>query len=213
MIKLSNNNNSNTKKFIEREIKKELKKRITKIIKYFESPFTLQVVTSTPNIDQVFIPAQGLTDLNRIGDYSVMEDVEVNLSLQFPYAILNANNQIVRFVLFVWHEDSADVVPTAALLFNQSISSVYTNSAFNQDALRSKKFTIICDKTFTGGPYWQPTLSAKFKCHLNQKVGWTSSGTNGTNLLYSAWVGNESIAAYQPSATASILTHFTDPVK
>jgi hypothetical protein len=200
-------------KIVNKQVKKVLKQKTVRLIKYFESPFTLQAVTSTPNIDDVFIPTQGLTDNNRIGDYSLLEDVEVNLSIQFPYGITNANNQIVRFVLFVWHEDSADVTPTGSLLFNQTISSVYTNSAFQQDALRAKKFSIICDKYYTGSPYWQPTLVDKFRCKVNSKVEWTASGTNATNKLYSCWVGNESVGSYQPSATASILCHFTDPVK
>jgi hypothetical protein len=210
---LKNNKSFELKKFVDREIKKQLKKKSTKIIKYFESPFTLQTVSNTANIDQCFIPAQGLTDITRVGDYSVMEDVEVNLSVQFPYGTGNANNQIVRFVLFIWHEDSGDVAPTQSLIFNQTISSVLTNSAFNQDSLRQKKFTIVCDKHYTGGPYWQTTLVDKFKFKLNQKVEWTSSGTYGMNQLYSIWVGNEGTLAYEPSATASILVHFTDPVK
>lgn len=200
-------------KLIDKEVKKQINKKTAKVIKYFESPFTLQTVSNTANIDDVFYPAQGLTDITRVGDYSVMEDVEVNLSIQFPYGTGNANNQIVRFVLFIWREDSNDVSPTSGLLFNQTISSVLTNSAFNQDGLRSKKFTIVCDRYYTGGPYWQTTLSEKFRYKLNQKVEWTSSGTYGTNKLFSCWVGNEGTLAYEPSATASILVHFTDPVK
>lgn len=201
------------KRLVDKEIKKYLKKKTVKIIKYFESPFTLQYVSNTPNIDQVFIPSIGTGDTSRIGDYSLMQDVEVNLSIQFPYAITGTNNQIVRFIGFIWHEDSNDVTPTLALLINQTISSVATNSAFNQDSLRQKKFTVVWDKYYVGNAYWQTTVCDKFRYELNQKVEWTSNGTYGMNQLYTCWIGNEGTTTYEPSATASILVHFTDPVK
>lgn len=139
-----------------KEVKRIIKKEMAPEIKYH----TKQILTATNyavpsgtgfSFSDLTDCTQGITDSQRVGD-----DVKIK-ALVLKYSLSAGADYIqgsVRIIVFQWHVDSIQQVPTAPLLFmNGPSGSIDALSHWNEDSKTSNTFTVLYDKLI-------PTMSA-----------------------------------------------------
>jgi len=176
------------KSFIGNEIAKKKKKELQKIKKYLINLFTLQNVTTTPNIDDNYALTQGTNDQERTGDFT-----RVVLARIKGYHVASAsaaNQTLIRLIVFVWHQDNTSYSPASIDIFGTSSPTIYTGISF--DSLLSKKLTILMDHTWgltmsasTGSPNPTSIIPFSKEWRLNFIAPFTGNGSTGVNHIYS----------------------------
>lgn len=214
------------KKHFKKKRKMKLKTLIKKEIafqqelKRFDGGITLNTITNTPGLQDLFLPAQGVQDVQRVGD-----TVELCGNMEFIVDVyfnsLSANlTQLLRLIIFQWHPNSVPNTPanTASgdILILTTISQPATPrvdpvSQYNMDT--RQEYHILWDKMFvvntaTSGPQrfcYKKLISTK-KCQKH--VQFSNTGTVGTNKIYALQISSETVAG--PSLRMSSRIYYRD---
>jgi len=178
-ISKSSKYSNQLKQLIDKEVDKKLKMQHKLKLKYDPTQFTLQNVTTTANIGQLFNPAQGVLETNRVGDFFRLTRLRCNLVVNNT-ATTGNDCTYVRFIVFVWHFDNSEYAPIATdILINNNYLSNYSF-----ESLRMKKFTVLYDKLYGSSFDWKGSLVDRIDKGLNIKGGFNSTGTTGWNQVF-----------------------------
>jgi len=171
--------------------------------KFFTANFSpVMGITSAPQ--SLSLIAQGDTDSTRDGDSLTLKSMYLSGVLEKNAADLRAT-QYIRIVLFQWHPNSLNIVPTAAQLFltDPPSGTINYNSYYIKD--NRDQFTILFDRTYllTGliaGGNSTTTSAVKFKANISLKrckkhLQYNAGATTGTQQIYGMTLG---VAAANP---------------
>lgn len=187
---------------------KKMEKKIVRLIKkeiaieselkrydYAELFAAPAVIGATWLVTDIFLPAQGLTDLNRVGDrVKLTKRMELKGYVE-PSLTAVANYSAFRLVVIQWHPNT---VPAASDVF-VSTTGPTINQITNMDT--RQEYKILFDKTYkiayegttnpTNVSIQIPRFNKTFKA-MQSQVQFVNTGTVGTNKIYlfrTAWLG------------------------
>lgn len=149
------------------------------------------------------VPA-GTNDTSRVGDSIYLGTFRVNYAITAGSTVGPSR---ARVIILQWCETDSPVFTSTNIL--QDAFNYPTISMLRHDALRSKQFRIMSDKTYTldtDDP--QATASLVLRPPL-RKVQYDNGGPTGTNKLYMVLLSNAVLGA-QPSIQFMTKLNFTD---
>lgn len=164
-----------TKQYVKKLVRKEAE------TKYNDNLFSASVDTTGTLID-VFDPAQGVADTDRVGDKVTLR----GMRMSFKMAAADTSNY-VRIVLFQWYPNSNLSVPTiGTVLFDVSTGDRAMTSPYVHDY--QNQFHVIYDKVFTLAINSDTiirtrTFKPNFK-YVKKTVEFTAGTVNASNKLY-----------------------------
>lgn len=167
---------------------------------WYTSTGTPSAPTSISSSGTFFTPLQvaaGTSNLTRVGNNAVVDELFMNLSL---YADSTDGVNSFRVVIFEWTDLAG---PTVASIFETTGNLI--NSYYSVNAIKTKKLRIIYDKKFTTGVTAHGPAQVEVRRKLNIPVQWPSTGTVdpivGNTQLF---VVSDSTAVTHPTMTGHI---------
>lgn len=176
---------------------------------YAVSSATANNVTNAWLINDLFAPAQGITDLTRIGD----KCRPVHLSFKYYIETGTTDRAVVRLLIVKWMTNTLlSGAPTATdILYSVGSVNGQFQGPLNQDT--KKDFKILADRrilmsTDTGSAHHFQMGSISKKLHGN--VEFDTAATTGYGKIYSMAYSNMGAGAGAPTMTSFSMIHFID---
>ncbi len=171
-------------------------------LKYY-STFINTTLDISGTIFSILRPAQGVSDLDRIGDSVFLKHIE----LKYATSAADPTN-LVRVIVFKWNQASTPTV--ADVLTSAYLGTVQAPLAPLTWDNRSK-ITVYYDKLHSLVPSTNTALvSSSLSLPIKGRVQWAASAvTNGTNQIYICAI-SDSGAATHPAFEFVSLVAFSD---
>lgn len=195
---------SNVRKIVKKELRNSAEKKV-----YLQSTIPVNI-SYTGNMFDLFLPAQGLTSQNRVGDSCQYDRLIMRLNICGASTADSTN--IVRAIIFKWHPDSAIEAPTPSdILQNTYLASALAPLAPYSPAVNaaSKKFSIIYDKTVTTQSNGTRCYAFTINKSLKGNCLFNAAGVTHMHGMYMLLISDDGLSAW-PSASFVCETKFFD---
>lgn len=178
--------------------RKQVKSLITRgeEIKFYVSSNAV-ATTATAQIFDIFAPAQGLTDSQRVGDEVKLKKIRAHLQFIKDTAS-TAVFDFVRVIFFQWRPSSSFLAPTPGqlLLTDPSLGAISHRSFYSVDT--QHEYSILKDKTYvfsgSAGTAWTNGLIKQHNFRVPLKraaknVQFQATTVEGSHKIYCLIIG------------------------
>lgn len=165
-------------------------------MKYHDTqPADVGISNAGTFIDMLDANSQGVSDFQqRVGDMILVKSFR--FAAQFTAA---DSTNVLRLIIFIWHDDTTFNAPTAVQLISSITGSLGVTAPWTFDSVREHKFTILYDKRYqvdADDPAIPIEITHKFK--KPNKIGFINATDEGSSKLY-AFLISDSQAVPHPN--------------
>ncbi len=186
----------NTKSYVQKELRRnqETKHQDTTVAQAVFAPGTVGVLSN---------PAQGVGDLQRVGDTISPFELEWRINFRRTGA---AGGDLIRVIVFVWKPSTIPVVLNV-------LNTDTVESPYNHD--RHQQYRIISDRLYAMGELTSSInrIQARVKLRRKQlpaKIQFSGASTTASNHVYMIIVGDRASGVDDSDASGTIRFHYKD---
>lgn len=173
--------------------------------KQYFNAFTPASLTNTASYFELLQPANGTTDITRIGDKVRPLRLEIGISL-----IVSDVTQLIRLCVIQWFKNTT---PTDAEVFNDTTNDTSKlMGAMNHDSQRSKILKVVWDRTYSLNTVSNTNKMIRKNLNLSQlrPTSWIAGASTNAIGGYFLVAMSDSSAIGHPTIAAAWRIRFKD---